>query len=354
VAPAPRQPHDANPAVIWYDNFDSHDPAAWNYHEPRPEAAALVSREALGGKGMSMELFYAKGTKGTGGRKIFFGDAPFGNPVRPGETFDDVTWRHYVKHQPGWVGGGPAKMSRATIFTTPDDWRQACILHVWSGGPALTLDPATGVSGDSVVTTRYNDFENLRWLGNRPRSSYPISSAEESGRWVPVEARLKLNTPGKADGYAALWVDGRLEAERFGMDFRGRWAERGVNAIFLEAYWNRGSPVDQYRWYDDFMVSTQPIGPVTADAEPELRGLLSPEAVSWEVEVGPDGGPALWRSGAVEAARIRLRVSAAEGTFTDPERGLNPGSIVFCRTRQQVGGEWSDWSAWHQPFRVGE
>ena len=74
------------------------------------------------------------------------------------------------------------------------------IAHVWSSGEALTLDPATGVRGDKVVTRKYNDFEMLKWLGNKPTSKFKLHSTEESGRWVCVEARAKLNTPGRKDG----------------------------------------------------------------------------------------------------------------------------------------------------------
>ena len=70
-----------------------------------------------------------------------FGDSPVGRPLRRGETFDEVYWRIYVKHQPGWTGS-PAKMSRATSLTS-ERWTQAFILHVWSSGAFLTLDPAT-------------------------------------------------------------------------------------------------------------------------------------------------------------------------------------------------------------------
>ena len=164
---------------------------------------------------------YEKGTRGTGNRKVFFGDSPTGKVVRKGQSFDDIYWRVYVKHQHGWTGGGPAKLSRATSIVSPR-WAQAMIAHVWSSGEALTLDPATGVRGDQVVTTRYNDFPNLRWLGNKPASQFRLHSTQESGRWVCVEARAKLNTPGKKDGLNQLWIDGRLEAERKNLDWRGK------------------------------------------------------------------------------------------------------------------------------------
>ena len=379
---APTQPFDKDPAVIWYDNFDGPDSVQARYLEPKVGSRddRRTDREALGGAGKSLECFYAKGQQGVGNRKLVFGDSPVGRPLRRGETFDEVYWRVYVKHQPGWTGS-PAKMSRATGLTS-ERWTQAFILHVWSAGAFLTLDPASGVRGGEVVTTRYNDFPHLRWLGNKPTGKFPIHSTDESGRWVCVEAHVKLNAPGRKDGSAELWVDGVLDTRRTGMDFRGTYAAHQINAVFLEAYWNEGSPADQSRWYDDFVVSTRPIGPLVASPNPTVikAPLASPSSPAdedapraWEVEIataargeGPDErqGEAreiVWRSkpAPLTGSAARLSVSGRTGEFTGDAAGrsaLGPlpgGAFYFCRCRQQgKGGEWSEWSPWHQPFVV--
>lgn len=357
VVLAPRQPHAADPHVIWYDDFDQDriksylEPAAGSPENRRSAA------EALGGAGASMECHYPQGGQGIGNRKLVFGDSPIGRPLRAGEKFYDVYWRIYVKHQAGWTGA-PAKMSRATGFVSAQ-WNQAFIAHVWSAGLPLTLDPASGVREGRVVTTRYNDFANLHWLGNKPTGKFPIHATEEAGRWVCVESRVRLNTPGKKDGYAALWIDGRLDTERQGLDFCGSYTGRGssVNAIFLEAYWNDGSPRDQYRWYDDFVVSTAPIGPLTAPANPTL--IRTPgDCAAWEVQLAGDGAGErpVWNSGELPGAQRRVTVTPQAGTFLGAAAGrtaLAAGSLVFCRVRQRdAAGGWSPWSPWHQPFGV--
>jgi hypothetical protein len=226
----------------------------------------------------------------------------------------------------------------------------------------LTLDPASGVRGDRVVTQKYNDFENLRWLGNRPASKFQLHSTEEAGRWVAVECRVKLNTPGEKDGLQQLWIDGRLEAERTGLDWRGRYTDRGVNAVFLETYWNDGSPVDQSRWIDNFVISTEPIGPVVCSRNPVLiktpyRGPGRQKA--WQVEVAADGEgrAAVWQSGEI-ADPQRTTVDAINGRFVGSLSGsdaLAAGQAYFLRVRQQSdGGDWSAWSGWHQPLRTAD
>ncbi|MFH5805810.1 hypothetical protein [Alienimonas sp. DA493] len=356
VVPAETQPHETDDAVIWYDDFDD-DAQQRRYPERSGETTDAVR---FGDRGKSLPMDYPRGERGTGGRKLFFGDTPAyrDRAARPGETFTDVYWRVYVRHQAGWTGGGPAKLSRATSLVPPG-WRQAMIAHVWSSGEALTLDPASGVRGDRVVTTRYNDFDNLRWLGNRPASRFQLHSEEESGRWVCVEARAKLNTPGEKDGLNQLWIDGRLEAERRDLDWRGTFDDRGINAVFLEAYWNDGSPVDQSRWLDEFVVSTEPIGPVVCPRNPILIKTPDPgpEHGSWEAEIAadPDGAAVVWRSEPVRGTD-RVRVGPDAGRFVGPLAGqdrLSASAVYFVRVRQRdETGRFSDWSPWHQPFKT--
>lgn len=347
------QPQASDDAVIWYDDFDGPEKA---YTESQ---GRLNVEQAFGGQGRSMLSWYEKGSRGTGNRKVFFGDSPTGKVVRKGQAFDDIYWRIYLKHQHGWTGGGPAKLSRATSIVSPK-WSQAMIAHVWSSGEALTLDPATGVRGDQVVTSRYNDFPNLRWLGNKPTSQFKLHSTQESGRWVCVEARAKLNTPGKKDGLNQVWIDGRLEAERKNLDWRGGYTGHGINAVFLESYWNDGSPVTQSRWIDNFVISTKPIGPVVCPRNPVL--IKTPyygpgKLATWQVEVAPadQDERVVWRSRPLtDIARVEVNVDA--GTFVGPlanKSALDAGHVYYFRVRQTSDtGQLSDWSPWHQPIKT--
>ncbi len=142
VVPLVGQPQEDDPATIWYDDFNGPEKS---YAEGSEH---LDDHESFGGlPGKSLACVYEKGTQGGGGRKMFFGDSPAcGNKaVRRGEKFDEIYWRIYVKHQPGWTGGGEAKLSRAMCLAS-ENWSEAMIAHVWSGaGESLTLDPASGV-----------------------------------------------------------------------------------------------------------------------------------------------------------------------------------------------------------------
>ncbi len=351
------QSHQADPNVIWYDDFNKGEK---DYMESTGD---IDPDESYGGSGGSMKVGFEQGEiNGEGNRKLAFGDFPDpnSNVAQRGQQFDDIFWRIYVKHEYGWQGA-PKKMSRATSIVS-GNWQQAMILHVWSGKEnSLTLDPASGVDGQSstVITTKYNDFDNLNWLGNNPSSEFQISSTGESGYWVLVEARAKLNSPGKSDGLARLWIDGRLEAERENLNFRGSYTDHGINAVFLESYWNSGSIKTQGRWYDNFIVSTKPIGPVVCPSNPTL--FKTPyhgpgDLGAWEVELATDyeGDDVVYQSKEL-GNKGSVVVDMNNGSFCGSLKGRSDLSSenYFCKVRQKsTNGEWSDWSRWHQNFKV--
>jgi len=61
-------------------------------------------------------------------------------------------------------------------------------------------------------------------------------------------------------GCSKVRINGNLEAQHTELNFLGSYQTYGINAVFLENYWNDGSPHVEERYFDDFVVSTQPIG----------------------------------------------------------------------------------------------
>jgi hypothetical protein len=351
------QPHENDPDVIWFDNFDDEK----LYLE---STGGIDFGKFFGASGGSMLAGFTKGqVTGPGNRKVAFGDFPSGNAavLNKGSKYDTIYWRIYVKHEYGWEGA-PAKLSRATSIVS-SNWRQAMIAHVWSGaGNSLTLDPARGVDGqtDNVITTKYNDFDNLFWLGNKPNSEFQISATRESGYWVMVESSAILNTPGQSNGMNNLWIDGRLEVERKNLNFRGSYDNHGINAVFLESYWNSGALKTQGRWMDNFVISEKPIGPVVCTPDPLIykTPYSGPESLqAWELELATDySGNNIVYTASVTDKKEQVKIDSQNGQFKGTLAGLSklsPGNIYFGRVRQQdVNGEWSEWSRWHQPFAV--
>jgi hypothetical protein len=298
-----------------------------------------------------MHCEFGKGQVTAGSLKVVFGRNPFGRGLRPDEEFREIYWRVYVKHQEGWQGN-PAKLARATCLASRD-WSQGLIAHVWGGkGDTLCIDPATGIRDSHKVSTRYNDFAHLQWLGSRPAQT-PIFAPAESGRWVCIESHVKLNTPGERDGVFELWVDGKREAARTDLDWHGRWNDYGINAVFLENYWNDGSPKPQARWFDEFVVSTKPIGPILAERPVRLVRTNVPLSAPWQVELAadPDGADVVWQSLPQPASETTVLIDPAHGAFAGSRSGpntLRDGATYWVRVRE---GQSAPGSPWHMPFR---
>jgi hypothetical protein len=257
----------AKPEWIWCDDFERDRLASYFEHDRAGGRFARMTTVGVDASWGMRARWNAAGEISAGALHLAFGRTPDPafRPVDQGSRdYREVFWRLYLRNEPGWTGGGGNKLSRAIVFATAG-WAQAAVAHVWSGSPVaqqeiLLIDPASGTDLQGVLkTTQYNDFPNFRWLGARSGSTR-LFSPQGVGRWYCVEAQMRLNNPGSADGEFRLWIDGRLEAERTDLNWLGRYDRYGINAVFLENYWNDGATKAQARYFDRFVVSTARIG----------------------------------------------------------------------------------------------
>ncbi len=253
-----------HPEWIFCDDFEDNSPLKrqGRYFEYDNDSGDFVVVEGVGVNGSrGLRACFQPGEVSAGALHLAFGRVPdkyFDQGIRPGEDFRDIYYRVYLRNQAGWTGS-PAKLSRAIVFAGPN-WSEAMIAHLWSSGNFLLIDPASGVdSNGNVVTTKYNDFDHLHWLGYQ-RGITPIFAPQDADAWFCIEAHVRLNDPGQSNGVQEFWVNGKLEARRTGLNFVGTYADYGINAIFLENYWNAGSPKLQERYFDSFVVSTRRVG----------------------------------------------------------------------------------------------
>jgi hypothetical protein len=254
------------PDWIWCDDFDVDRLSS--YFEYGAAGGSFTREAGIGRDGSSaMRARFAAGQVDAGSLHLAFGRTPdaYIAPVDAGTAnYREIYWRIFVRYQPGWIGGGGDKLSRATVFATPS-WAQAMIAHVWSGGSGsavnhVVLDPTRGTDdGGTLLTTEYNDAAHLTWLG-AVQSTTPVFDQAHVGAWHCIEAHVRLNDAGRANGVFELWVDGKPEAARSGLNFLGAYDAFGLNAVFIENHWNAGSPAPQERYLDSFVVSTAPIG----------------------------------------------------------------------------------------------
>jgi hypothetical protein len=252
-------------AWIWCDDFEQDRLSS--YFEYVAANGSFVRTTGVGRNGSyGMRGRFAPGQIAAGNLKLAFGRTPSATfrPVDAGtKNYREIYWRLYLRNQPGWVAGGAnSKLSRATVFAG-SNWSQAAIGHVWSTGASNTLlgvDPASGTdAAGNVVTTTYNDFPKLRWLGIA-RGTTPVFDPAHVGQWYCIEAHMRLNDAGQSNGFIEFWINDKLEARHSGLNWLGNYSAYGINTVMFENYWNSGSPVAQERYFDNIVVSTERIG----------------------------------------------------------------------------------------------
>jgi hypothetical protein len=113
------------------------------------------------------------------------------------------------------------------------------------------------------------------------------------------------------------------------------------------------------RWFSDFVISTRPIGPIVA-ASPPTFTRTEQSTERWEAQAAADaeGKDIVWTSAPLAGKVTALTIDAVHGTFAGSRAGqhaLAQGQTYWLRLRQVLptaSGTWSDWTAWHAPFRI--
>ncbi|MDB5105507.1 MAG: uncharacterized protein JWP91_3196 [Fibrobacteres bacterium] len=281
----------SHPDWIFCDDFEKGGAlvAQGRYFEYDDNKGDFKPAEGVGLHGSTgMRAVWQSAEVDAGNLKVGFGRAPstyFSKGIRTDKDFREVYYRMFVRLQKGWKGN-PFKLSRATVIAKAD-WSQAMIAHVWGDrANGLQLDPArcTDEAG-AVKCSGYNDFNNIQWIGAKAGTT-PVFSPTYSDKWLCVEAHVRLNDPGISNGVQEYWIGDTLEAKRDGLNFLGGYKAYGINGVFLENYWNSGSPQLQERYFDNLVVSTNRIGCADNSGAPAI--LPIPEAGS-TVPAEPQG-----------------------------------------------------------------
>jgi len=350
---------DFGPEVIFYDDFEDAATLSQKYadYDSASGSCDIISTMGLGGSSKSVRARWTLGQVNAGAFAYMFGRNPSASQSYSTSDFREVYWRFYVKMSKGW-SGNPMKLTRATILAA-SDWSQAMIAHIWgeSGDNLLEMEPATGIdSNNNLVTTGYNDFNHLAWLGIS-KGITPIYETSVSNTWRCVEVHVKLNKPGSSDGIFEFWIDGNLEARRADLNWVGRWQNYGINMIMFDNYWNNGAPCAQERYMDNIVISTKPIGMASSAVNPYIYKSAfestDDDAVQSafyaQVSTSPDIAGLVW-SGGVSGSYDALPVDTYCGTFQGSlvsKSALDYSKTYYVRVRQVDNqGFSSEWSVW--------
>jgi hypothetical protein len=272
-----------DPDVIFCEDFESAAPLTQRFVEYNADNDSFVRAAGVGyGGSYGMKVTWQPGQVAAGWLIRSFGRAPssfYAPQSHPNQDFREIYWREYLRTQPGWTGS-PAKLSRVYSIAGPN-WSQAVISHLWNspGSTVLYAEPASGIgTNNQLITTTYNDFANLRWLGGpnkidpgwtgNGQGTTAVYAPANSDKWFCVEMRTKLNTPGQRDGVLEFWVDGRPEGKIEGLNLVGTYTAYAINAFSIENYWNDGAPGVRERYRDNFVLSTKRIGCIGSTGTP--------------------------------------------------------------------------------------
>lgn len=332
------------PSTILCEDFESSGQSDWSDYK---DNGFNVQEDAAFGGSRSLRQIYDAGQVNAGWLAWFFGDHPQGG-VREGESFEEVYFRFYHRFEEGWPASYPPKLARVRSHYVDGGWRFAWAEHLWidpnkPGGVAISA-PVSSIP--APAGQEYS--EDRRWLGTMPLR---FRFTEADGEWVALEARIWLNTPGRADGRITYWVNGEVALDRRrGVNLRGAYTETTINVAMLDTYWNGGAPRGGLRrWYDNIVVATEPIGCASFSVEKEPLEDQS----AWQLQVAETGAEdsPIWDSGTIESDANVIEISQVDGSFTSGVVPcVTPSDRYGMRARQAQAGEWSSWSEWRPLF----
>jgi hypothetical protein len=296
----------------------------------------------------------------------FFGDNPLTRRIKNKKPYNRVYARWYHKFEEGFKtqqprGTLPPKMARMRCYGP--DWKVIYTVLFWIEG-----------KDGHITIERHTKAPNIHreWLPNY-HTTWGFLNEGNIGRWVHLELCVSLGEGQRSDRIQA-WADGMLICDIPNDDLAAGFKELTLNAMQWDCYWNGGSPASQSRFYDDLVLSTEPIGPVRTPLNPVIVKDVStdpkgPKQQQWEAEVAQSRQipvsladkvrtpemehTTVWK-GMVDDGGNSVAVNSDNGKFVGPWKGsaeLAPNTLHSVRLRQKSGaGIWSDWSKWHSAF----
>lgn len=185
-----------------------------------------------------------------------------------------VFFRYYVKFENDWrpAVGGKLPGIAGTYGKAGWGGRRASGKNGWSARGGFRRSMIDGDGSLHVPLTSYVYYPDSK---NDPYGVHFSWGIAQRGvlraeRWYCVEQELKLNTPGKKDGYLNVWVDGRPALKKAGMRFRDT-DKLKIEKIWLNVYHGgtTRAPANLNMLIDNIVVADRYIGPAMLPYTPK-------------------------------------------------------------------------------------
>lgn len=215
----------------------------------------------------------ANGGRSSGaGPNAWFGPPRWGTlPNGNGAGYDRVSFRRWIRfaadydqgnlhHVGGWLeatAGGAQWDDMGTAGHRPkgNDWFNASF-EPWCDWRRI---PPPGAMFLYVYWMDMARDPDGHWWGNNLRPPPDRRTALDRNRWYCLEHLIQANTPGRADGELAAWIDGRLYLHYTGFRWRTS-AKVRIKRLSYGVYVHEAARNNTV-WYDDVALSTGYIGP---------------------------------------------------------------------------------------------
>jgi hypothetical protein len=134
-----------------------------------------------------------------------------------------------------------------------------------------------------------------------------------------------------------------LKQAPYNLNWIDTWTGLGINTVKLENYWNNGSPKEQHRFIDNFVISTSRIGLSPSPRNPRIY-LESNGSDTLEIQISKvkSSENVIWQGKTVQKS---VRVDNSSGAFISAGKSLLDNGEHFVRCRYTTGttSNWSDW-----------
>ncbi|MCK4345128.1 MAG: hypothetical protein KAX05_07555 [Bacteroidales bacterium] len=373
VIPLADDPIATAPGVFFTENFEIINDLNVKFHDTGGLSDSLMrisSTDAFSGTKAAQNTYISKeefpegaDPGGSGWFWYFFGDNNLDSNIPVGDTMPRtrVFARWYHKFEEGFTpqedsGTLPPKMARMRCFKAP--WKAVYTVLFWIEG----TDGHISIQQHTRAPGVWRE-----WMPNY-NTTFPLNDPENIGRWIHFELGVTLGEGHRSDRVQA-WADGKLICDIYKQDLAGGYREQTLNGMSWDCYWNGGAPRAESRFYDDLVLSGQPIGPARISVMPTVRkapfiGEEGQKQKEWQIEVAQTNqvpisindldsmNPEMqyltvW-SGTVAGKTDTVTISAHHGEFAGPLKGkkqLDYNTLYSIRLRLHAkNSQWSDWS----------
>jgi len=255
---------DKHPDVLFVDGFDRGKvDKRWNVG-PRVPAQVIESDPRLGFVPLQGPALRVRISR----REQLGLDYRYRFREHHGKEPEEIYFRYYLRLAADWLGaveGGKLPGLAGTYGKAGWGGRR------WDGNLGWSLRGAYGIAplrghpaaGHVFLSTyayhaRSDTYgESLLWADGDLAGLIAID------RWVCIEQRLRMNTPGRFDGEFMVWVDGRLALSRTDLRLRDRDDVR-IEEIWMNVFHGgtAAAVADMHAYVDQIVVARRYIGPM--------------------------------------------------------------------------------------------